>query len=171
MFRPYVQHRLPAWPFGHAGYYGGCQAFNNIKVNYIYSYTHLYVYLNSFYTASSILHHEVLQSLEEYISAHLAGKHTVFYIGCTHTGSRHHQSQSHTGLMQVLPGERERETESLHLSSHTGLMQVLPGHPLADPKRGNNVHQYKEGQAYESIETSTKSKARKQWFSPKPGQH
>ena len=33
------------------------------------------------------------------------------------------------------------------------LIQVLPGHPPADPKRRNIVHQYKEGQAYESIET------------------
>ena len=30
---------------------------------------------------------------------------------------------------------------------------MLPGHPLADPKRRNSVHQHKEGQAYESIET------------------
>ena len=29
------------------------------------------------------------------------------------------------------------------------LIQVLPGLPLADPKSGTNVRQYKEGQAYE----------------------
>ena len=49
--------------------------------------------------------------------------------------------------------EREREREVLHVSSHTRLIQVLPGHPLADPRRRNSVHQHKEGQAYESIET------------------
>ena len=45
-----------------------------------------------------------------------------------------------------------REREKYYTYPALRLIQVLPGHPLADPKRRNSAHQYKEGQAYESTE-------------------
>ena len=42
----------------------------------------------------------------------------------------------------------EREREKYCTYPATRLIQVLPRHRLADPKRRNRVHQYKEGQAW-----------------------